>query len=79
MDEREDRTQKQFDSDEIQGEPSQAGYPEEEASEMVSEDRPDGADETLGRSGAPRIDEGSSPPGAAGEGTQSTGNPRNAG
>lgn len=75
--ERDDATQEQFDNDQVQGEASASGYPEEEPSGAAPEDT--GSGETLDRSGNERVDPGGSPPGPSGEGTQSTGNPDAAG
>ncbi len=71
--ERDDATQEQFDNDEVQGEASEGGYPEEQPGGGVDDDRPG---DPLDRS---RQDSGDSPGGASGEGTQSTGNPHAAG
>jgi hypothetical protein len=72
--ERRDETQERHRGDELQGDTAESGYPEE---------GPPGAEGSsqapLDRSGAEPTEEPDSPPGASGEGTQSTGNPRAAG
>jgi hypothetical protein len=74
-DDRKDETQDQFDQKQSQ-EPGQSGYPEESPGSASPHDA----------GGAGEADEsgsdsrgGPSKPGAAGEGSQSTGNPANAG
>jgi hypothetical protein len=72
--ERRDETQEQHRGDQIQGEAAESGYPEE---------GPPGAEgsseKPLDRSGSEPTEKPDSPPGASGEGTQSTGNPHAAG
>jgi|tagenome__1003787_1003787.scaffolds.fasta_scaffold17890651_1 hypothetical protein len=76
--EREDTGQSQHDVDQIQGEPSGAGYPEEEPGGAGDEDT--GGSSTGGRSGSDRgTPDGGSSEGESGEGSQSTGNPGAAG
>jgi hypothetical protein len=73
-DERRDETQEQHRRGEIQGDAAQSGYPEEAPSGAEG-----GSETPLDRSGAEPTDDPDSPPGASGEGTQSTGNPNAAG
>jgi hypothetical protein len=72
MDERRDETQDQFDQPQSQ-EPAKGGHGEEQPGGGGSSDTESEPDQKE------RGEKPGSPPGAAGEGTQSTGNPLNAG
>lgn len=77
--ERSDTGQTQHDTDQVQGEPAGAGYPEEEPGSGADEDT--GGASTQERSGSTpsERDDSDAPAGGSGEGSQSTGNPGGAG